>query len=38
VEWYKTYYESPNRIAEKTHAQINQYQLDAKEKGLAWAQ
>ena len=38
VEWYKTYYESPNRIAEKTHAQINRYQLDAKEKGLTWAQ
>ena len=38
VEWYKTYYESPNRIAEKTHAQINRYQSDAKEKGLAWAQ
>ena len=38
VEWYKTYYESSNRIAEKTHAQITQYQSDANEKGLAWAQ
>ena len=38
VEWYRTFYQQPNLIAEQTKAQILRYQQDAREFGLEWAQ
>ena len=38
VDWYRTFYEKPETISEKTKTQINRYQHDAEKLGLEWAQ
>jgi len=37
VDWYRTFYEKPETISEKTKTQINRYQQDAAKLGLEWA-
>ena len=38
VQWYRTFYDQPDLILEKTKAQINLYHYEARELGLRWAQ
>ena len=38
VDWYRTFYEKPETISEKSKTQINRYQHDAEKLGLEWAQ
>ncbi len=37
AEWYRSYYEQPEGIADVTRAQIAQYSVLAAERGIAWA-
>lgn len=37
-EWYKAYYQNPEKIVEVTRSQISAYSDIARNKGLAWAQ
>lgn len=37
AEWYKSYYNNPSKILQKTYDQIEQYQMKAIHKGLEWA-
>jgi CDP-glucose 4,6-dehydratase len=38
AEWYRAYYQKPEKIATTTNAQIAAYTAIAKKQGLAWAQ
>ena len=38
AEWYRTYYETPSEIRERTTAQIHKYEALAIERNLDWAE
>lgn len=38
AEWYRTYYQAPEKIASVTQAQIAEYTRAAKEQNILWAQ
>ena len=35
-EWYKVYYQDPDKISDLTNSQIIEYEAMAKDKGLRW--
>ena len=37
AEWYRTYYQDPERITSMTYSQISSYTKIAKQRGLKWA-